>query len=378
MPTYTNTHIFSADNQESQIIVGNDIFESFFSNVDLSVYSSFFIITDSNVGAIYLNKLMEIMKKIYINKKVYSVVLPAGEEHKNLDSLNTIWTSMLSSGIDRKSLVINLGGGVITDMGAFAASTYMRGVDFINIPTTLLSQVDASVGGKTGVDFHEVKNIIGCFSLAKYVLVDTETLSTLPKREVLSGLAEIIKHGLLAENISFGSNYLSQINQYIEDPNQELLETLINESIKLKIAVCKLDPQEKLGIRKILNLGHTIGHAIESFSLKHDESDYLRHGECVAIGIITESKISKEKGLLTQNDVDNIHTIIKRSGLPTTYHIQSEENLDEILGLLKNDKKNTADIIQFVLLKTNDRQQIVAEWGVEVDENIIRNILFTD
>jgi 3-dehydroquinate synthase len=357
---------FTTPTAVSKIIIGDGLLEQFVSLVDISNYTSIFVITDTNVGSIYLPKLLE-----HLPDTTQSTTIPSGEEHKNINTLNHIWNTMLEAGLDRKSLIINLGGGVVTDIGAFAASTFMRGLDFVNIPTTLLSQVDASVGGKTGIDFGGVKNSIGSFTLARYVLVDINTLNTLPQREKLSGMGEIIKHGFLSKTIKEDSDYLQQVIHHIKTPKPETLESIILNSIKLKIQVCEQDPQEKLGIRKVLNLGHTLGHAIESFSIENDEVVNLFHGECVAIGISLESQLAVSIGILSSEELNRIQQILLDAQLPISCPLNSPKDIERIMQLLKSDKKNTGGIVKFVLPTSTQ----TAQWDCEVDEQTIEKLL---
>ena len=215
--------------------------------------------------------------------KLDVIEIGIGEVNKNIETVCDVWKSLLDLGLDRNSVIINLGGGVVTDLGGFAASTFNRGIDFINVPTTLLSQVDASVGAKTGIDFEGSKNQIGTFTNPKAVFIYEEFLNTLPPKEKLSGFAEVIKHALICDKV-----YWQQISSNGLYDNQNLA-TLIERSITIKQQIVQQDPLEQ-NIRKLLNFGHTIGHALESFSLQNDDTPLL-HGECVAVGMICEAYI---------------------------------------------------------------------------------------
>jgi 3-dehydroquinate synthase len=229
------------------------------------------------------------------------IEIPSGEENKHLGTCEHIWGIMTDAQLDRHSLVINLGGGVIGDMGGFCAATYKRGIDFIQIPTTLLAQVDASVGGKLGVDFRGFKNHIGVFTQPQRVFIDAKFLETLPQRELRSGFAEVIKHCLIRDAEMF--EIISQ--KTLEEQN---FETLIAHSVEIKKGVVAEDPTEK-GLRKILNFGHTIGHAIETFYLdKGDER--LFHGEAIAIGMIAETYISYRKNLIDEQTLKLIKRLL--------------------------------------------------------------------
>ncbi|QEM10545.1 3-dehydroquinate synthase [Mucilaginibacter rubeus] len=297
-------------------------------------YSKFFILTDENTGEHCLPLLTS---KLTGFNNYDLIEITSGEESKNIDFCVGVWKMLIDFGADRKSLMINLGGGVITDMGGFAASTYKRGIDFVQVPTTLLSQVDASVGGKTGIDVDGIKNIIGTFTMPKAVFIAHEFLQSLPARQILSGLAEMLKHGLIVDTAYW--NNLK--NSDLKSPSVEL----VHRSVEIKNQITIEDPHEK-GIRKALNFGHTIGHAVETYSLLHDEGS-LSHGEAVAIGMICESYLAHKKTGLTS---DELHEIVKvLTDLYPKYTIK-EENFDELLLNMKKDKKNVGDEINCTLL----------------------------
>jgi 3-dehydroquinate synthase len=262
----------------------------------------------------------------------------AGEIHKNLETCSKIWQWMTDSGFDRKAIIINLGGGVTGDMGGFCASTYKRGIRFLNIPTTLLSQVDASVGGKLGVDFNGFKNHIGVFAEPIAVLISETFLRTLPLAELRSGYAEVIKHGLIRDDIYFQT-------LKVEDWEKQDWNKIIERSITIKKEVVEKDPKES-GLRKILNFGHTIGHAFESFYL--DSKLHLLHGEAIAIGMICEAFLSHQKLGLAENELtlitDSLLKIYDKSEIP-------EKDLPQIIDLCSQDKKNEGSVINFSLLK---------------------------
>lgn len=265
--------------------------------------------------------------------------IKSGEENKTLSSCETIWKQMTDLRLDRKALMINLGGGVIGDMGGFCAATYKRGIDFIQIPTTLLSQVDASVGGKLGIDFHGFKNHIGVFRDPQAVLIDTRFLKTLSKEELRSGFAEVIKHCLIAD-----AEKWQEISKLpLEKQNWD---ELVTHSVAIKSKVTAEDPFEK-GLRKILNFGHTIGHAIESFYLTIPKKRLL-HGEAIAIGMITEAYLAWKKEFINEDDLDKIKKyLVSIYGKIEIFDF----DLEKILPLVMQDKKNEKDIIQSSLLE---------------------------
>ncbi|WP_276348007.1 3-dehydroquinate synthase [Daejeonella sp. JGW-45] len=296
-------------------------------------YSKVFILADSNTEIHCLPAVQDVLKDIDYDL----IEVTPGEENKNIDFCIGIWRMLLDFGAERSSLMINLGGGVITDMGGFAASTFKRGIDFVQVPTTLLSQVDASVGGKTGIDMDSVKNIIGTFTQPKAVFIHTGFLSTLDEREIRSGFAEVIKHGLIYDRSLF---------EKVRTAGPEgLNDDIIYRSVEIKNEVVKEDPFEK-GLRKILNFGHTIGHAVESYSLSHGHSPLL-HGEAIAIGFICEAYLSFKKNGLSQADLDE--TVAAIRAVYPVYNLK-KETYPALLDIMKNDKKNSGGNISFSLL----------------------------
>jgi len=267
------------------------------------------------------------------------IEIQSGEDHKNAATCQQIWSQITSKRFDRKSLLINLGGGVIGDMGGFCAATYKRGIDFVQVPTTLLAQVDASIGGKLGIDFNGLKNHIGIFKLPVRVIVDPIFLNSLPDRHIQSGFAEVIKHGLIQDKNVFESLMNSDLSSL---PS---LET-IKQSIKIKGEIVESDPVEK-GRRKLLNFGHTIGHAIESQFLENGSNELL-HGEAVAIGMICESWLSKRNLNLSDSDLREIQEFI--IGIYGKIDL-SDLNTDDFVVNLKQDKKNKDNKLLFTLLE---------------------------
>jgi 3-dehydroquinate synthase len=297
-------------------------------------YSRVFILTDENTGTHCL-PLVKAQLDVLDNFDIIEV--NAGEESKTIDFCIGIWKMLIDFGADRNSLMINLGGGVITDMGGFVASTYKRGIDFVNMPTTLLAQVDASVGGKTGVDVDGIKNIIGTFTQPKAVFMVDEFLKTLPSRQILSGLAEMLKHGLICD-----TDYWNKLK--ISDLTLPSIE-LIHRSVEIKNEVVIKDPNEK-GIRKSLNFGHTVGHAIETYSLLNDE-DHLSHGEAIAIGMICEAWLSNKKIGLSDGELAEITSVLS-SLYPK--HLVDDNCHNVLYGLMQKDKKNQNGLINCTLL----------------------------
>ena len=304
--------------------------------------SKVFILTDENVAPFWLP---EVAHWLHCDSAT-DIVIKVGEQHKTLQTVQRIWKTLMKHHADRNALLVNLGGGVITDLGGFAASTYKRGIKFINIPTTLLAMVDAAIGGKTGIDFGGGKNQIGTFAEAEEVIIDPVFLETLPQRELLSGMTEMLKYGFIAD-----ANLLNV--------NLENYQQFIDRCGEIKREIVAQDPTEK-GLRKILNFGHTLGHAIESYCLTTDHP--LLHGEAVALGMWGALWLSvKQTGL----DEKVLHVYEKKLPmLLSEAEIRlSEADIEPILGYLVHDKKNKGEKPQFVLLEAVGKP--VCNLGVE-------------
>ena len=267
------------------------------------------------------------------------VKIQSGEQQKHLGTCQTIWENMTNHELDRHALMINLGGGVIGDMGGFCAATYKRGIDFIQIPTTLLSQVDASVGGKLGIDFQGLKNHIGVFQIPKTVLIDAKFLDTLSFAEKRSGFAEVIKHCLIMDVDKW--NIIRR-----KDFEEQDFNDLIAHSVAIKQRIVQADPTEK-GLRKILNFGHTLGHAIETYFLGKPKL-HLLHGEAIAAGMICEAFISFKRGMIDQKTLENIEEFIFSIYGKATI---KDSDFEEIIALTAQDKKNKGKEIRFSLLE---------------------------
>ena len=297
------------------------------------------IITNDTVADIYLKTLMDTLSP---HKEVISIILPDGESYKSKDSLDSIYAQLLQNKADREITLIALGGGVIGDITGFAAATYMRGVNFIQIPTTLLSQVDSSVGGKTGINHPLGKNMIGAFYQPKCVISDMNVLKTLPSRELSAGLAEVIKYGLIRDNKFF--EWLESHIQYLMEMNPKYLIEAVQRSCENKAAVVEADEFES-GIRAILNLGHTFGHAIE---VAQGYGNWL-HGEAVGAGMVMAAKLSQSMGWLADKDVGRIVALIKKAGLPTE---PPKISVKKYMELMMLDKKTKDGQINLVLQKS--------------------------
>ncbi|MBC2840624.1 3-dehydroquinate synthase [Robiginitalea sp. SC105] len=299
-------------------------------------YSRIFLLTDSNTSRLCRPVLCENFPEA---GQWVHLGIPAGEAHKNIESCTAVWQGLSENGADRQSLLVNLGGGVVTDLGGFVASTYQRGIRFINIPTTLLSMVDASVGGKTGVDLGPLKNQIGVINQPEMVLISPTYLETLDARELRSGFAEMLKHGLIRD-----AGYWEELAA-LESPVESIPH--IRHSVALKNEVVLADPTEK-NLRKILNFGHTLGHAIESHFLGRPDLEPLLHGEAIAIGMIMEAYISTRISGLGMDECNRIREGLLKFFPKTRIPKQQQP---EIFRLLIHDKKNTHGRVLFSLLE---------------------------
>ncbi len=296
------------------------------------------IVTDSNAGPLYADAVLQAISPVSPEIVVYTI--PAGEEHKNLDTISGLYRFLAEHHFDRHDLLIALGGGVIGDMTGFASATYLRGMDFVQIPTTLLAQTDSSIGGKTGVDLDGLKNMVGAFHMPRLVYSNASVLMSLDGRQFASGFAEVMKHGLILDQDYY--TWLLENLYEIEDRDLDTLTEMIAWSNRIKQSVVEKDPTEK-GDRALLNFGHTIGHAIEKY-----RNFELLHGECVALGCVAAAYISKKKGFISTDTCYEIRDMFVPFGLPI-----SVENVDPqaVLELMKSDKKADRGVIRFVLLK---------------------------
>jgi 3-dehydroquinate synthase len=342
------------------IIIGNNLLSKINKLFDFNRFSTVTILTDTNVAKHWL-----LLVKKSFKQKISEIIIKPGENEKNIETVKKIWEKMFELGLDRKSLLINLGGGVVCDMGGFAAATFMRGIEFINISTTLLAQADASVGGKTGIDFNEIKNGIGMFKKPSGIIIDIKTLKTLPKRELISAFGEIIKQGVIS-----GREYFDLVTKREpEEFSEKELLKIIKQSVKIKSVVVKKDPEEK-NFRKVLNFGHTIGHAVESLSLKTDQP--LLHGEAVAIGMVSESRLSQLMGLLSKKDLEAIEKGINKAGLPTRI---KNFSAGDIFLTIFSDKKNISKKIFWSLPERIGKVNINVEAPKELIIKAIKSII---
>ena len=298
-------------------------------------HDKLYVLTDTTTK----EECLPLLQKFYCMKDAQVITIPATDSHKDIESLMMVWKGLQEGGASRHSCMINLGGGMVTDLGGFAASTFKRGINFINIPTTLLAMVDASVGGKTGINFGGLKNEVGVFNDSKFVILDTEFLKTLDVENICSGYAEMLKHGL----ISTEAMWEELVSFDLANPDLKQLQRMVGDSVKVKERIVEQDPHEK-GIRKALNLGHTFGHAFESWALKRKP---ILHGYAVAFGLIPELYLSVIKtGFPTEKMRQTVNFIKENYG---TLNITCDD-YDELIELMHHDKKNQNGIINFTMM----------------------------
>ena len=310
------------------------------------------VVTNETVAPLYLERLLASLG----GYAVTPIVLPDGEAFKNWQTLQLIFDGLLQARHDRRTTIIALGGGVVGDMAGFAAACYQRGVDFIQVPTTLLSQVDSSVGGKTGINHPLGKNMIGAFHQPQAVLIDTASLQTLPAREVSAGLAEVIKYGLIRDQGFLG--WLEEHMDALVSLDPEALAEAIFRSCACKAEIVALDEREG-GLRAILNLGHTFGHAIETYA---GYGNWL-HGEAVGTGMLMAAELSALEGMISRDDCDRINRLILRAGLPDKPPVAM--TADDFMGLMAVDKKNVDGLLRLVLLRSVGDAVVTSEASPE-------------
>jgi 3-dehydroquinate synthase len=291
------------------------------------------LVSDANVARLHAGSVLESLRGAGLDAKL--VVIPAGEENKTLEVVSTLWNAFLEAGLDRRSTVVALGGGMTGDLAGFAAATYMRGVDWVALPTSLLAMVDASLGGKTGFDLPAGKNLVGAFHPPRLVLADPQWLSTLPQEEFTSGLAEVVKHGVIADPELFGLCAAG------EDRLRQDLDQAVRRAIAVKVEIIQADPFER-GVRASLNLGHTVGHALETASRYA-----LRHGEAVSIGMVLEARLAERLKLAQAGLAEEIGVALAGLGLPV--RIPPGIRGKEILRSMRLDKKKADGVVRFAL-----------------------------
>ena len=320
---------------DQRVIISTHLENELVSALSECEHDKLFVLTDTTTQEMCL----PVLQKFYCMKEAKVITIPASDSHKDIESLMMVWKGLQEGGASRHSCMINLGGGMVSDLGGFAASTLKRGINFINIPTTLLAMVDASVGGKTGINFGGLTNEVGVFNDSKFVILDTEFLKTLDTENICSGYAEMLKHGL----ISTEAMWEELVSFDLANPDLKQLQRMVGDSVKVKERIVELDPHEK-GIRKALNLGHTFGHAFESWALKRKP---ILHGYAVAFGLIPELYLSVAKtGFPTEKMRQTVTFIKENYG---TLNITCDD-YDELIELMHHDKKNQNGIINFTML----------------------------
>lgn len=322
---------------KQEVIICDSLKESVSETLEGCSFDKLFVLTDEHT----YNFCLPLLKETGLLDNAYIITIAAGDTHKELDTLAKVWTELSNHGATRHSLSVNLGGGMVTDLGGFAASTFKRGIKYINVPTTLLAMVDASVGGKTGINFNGLKNEVGMFAPASSVLIETKFLRTLDRENFFSGYAEMLKHGL----ISTTEHWAELLRFDTENINYDLLKGLVGKSVQIKEGIVVEDPYEK-GIRKALNLGHTVGHAFESLALEQNRP--ALHGYAVAWGIVCELYFSHLKVGFPKDKLRQTVNFIKENYGTFAFDCQMYNKLFEFM---KHDKKNTAGAINFTLLE---------------------------
>ena len=323
--------------ENSYDIVFTDSFNALGAEMEkINAPKKLLIVTDSNVGPLYADEVKRELEKT--GAKVSVCTLRAGEEYKRMDGILEICSACIENGLDRKSMIAALGGGVVGDMAGFAAAIYMRGIDFVQIPTTLLSQSDSSVGGKTGVDFADSKNILGAFHQPRLVYINVSTLKTLPKEQFVSGMGEVIKHGIIRDKSFF--DYIKNNSERIKSLDTQTFIGMSKINCSIKADVVMHDEKEN-GLRAILNFGHTIGHAVESaFDFR------MTHGECVGLGAVAASYIAKCRGMISGAELEEIISVFKEYGFRTKIKLPAH---DKITDFMQKDKKKITGRLKLVL-----------------------------
>lgn len=333
-------------NIDERVLIAENIEIALSAHLAQGQYSQLAVLVDKNTRTHCLPLVHELLGQHV------TIEVPSGEEHKNMETCSAIWQTLTAHAFDRKGLLINLGGGVIGDMGGFCAATYKRGIRFVNIPTTLLAQVDASVGGKLGIDFMGFKNHIGLFQEPEKVLISPGFLQTLPRRELYSGYAEVLKHALITDKEHW--------QQLHAKPDSLDFISVVTQSVQIKQRIVMQDPEEN-GLRKILNFGHTIGHAVESYMLEKGTSKLL-HGEAIAVGIVAEAYLSAKKCGMPQHELEEIEQKIMAV---YGYIPLNKDALKDIASLALQDKKNEDKKIKAVLLDKIGEAKIDVEITAE-------------
>jgi len=340
------------------IIVGDGILSGLEGYFDFSDYSSIALITDTTVKKLYGQSVLAMLKAT--GKKVSLLTLPVGEKAKSLSTVERGYQFLLENNVDRKGLICTLGGGVVGDAGGYIAATYLRGLDYIQLATTLLAQVDSSIGGKVGVNFGGKKNMVGSFYQPRAIIGDVALLKSLPPAEMRNGMAEVIKYGLAMDEKLF--RLLKQKKE--RELTTAELQDVVMRCCRLKAGIVEVDETERTGQRAILNFGHTVGHALEAATKLQE----LSHGEAVAIGMMAAARISEQVGMLDQSNIHRIENLLLKFGLPI--YCQGV-NPDDLVGAIHFDKKTTLGQTGWVLLKGIGKGVV----NQPVEEDVVRRVL---
>ncbi|MFH0714771.1 MAG: 3-dehydroquinate synthase [Candidatus Diapherotrites archaeon] len=348
------------------IFIGRKIFNFLCKFLEKNVKATkYAIICDSNVKKIIVKKFLEVMKRNGLKASIIS--FPAGEENKSLKTYSLLQENCLENGIDRKSAIVALGGGISGDLAGFVAATFMRGIQFIQVPTTLTAMVDSSIGGKTAVNLEKEKNTVGAFYQPKAVFIDVSLLKSLPKKEMRNGLAEAIKHAIIADEKYF--SFIEKNLKKIFSKNENILTKLVYESCLIKAKIVEKDEKEK-NLRQILNYGHTIGHAIESIS----KYSGISHGEAIAAGMNFEGEIAEILGYFAKKDLERQRKILIKTGF--SIHLPKPTNRKKLVQLMRLDKKNIARNIFMTLPKTIGKMKTLnGKYAIPVSEKTILKAL---
>jgi len=343
---------------ECSIMVENGIFKNLRSTLEpFSTGTQFIIITDKNI----INDYEKLIHNTFQDYQYSIIISIMGEKAKDISNIEKIYSELLNQSCDRKTCLIAFGGGVISDITGFIASTFMRGIEYINIPTSLLGMVDSSIGGKTGINLSKGKNLMGAIYHPSTIVIDPTLLKTLPKREYYAGMVEIIKYSLILDRDLF-KTIKDNFNELLENNISDLMLKIITRCVKLKSNIVVEDVEDK-NIRNILNFGHTIGHALESYF----NYEYINHGEAVAYGILYSSKLSNIYSDLTSFECQEINDLINKIPLPVLKNL----NIDKLIKLIIHDKKNTNGKLKFILLKSIGEAQITTK----INYNNIKTVL---
>lgn len=364
----------SYENKFSYNIIINDNFENLVRNINSikpEKYDKICVFTDDNVSSLYLDDVVSKLSSEY--NVVITYIMKSGEENKQLKVIESLYEHLIGNHFSRNDLLIALGGGVVGDMCGFAAATYLRGIDFIQIPTTLLSQVDSSIGGKTGVDYLSYKNMIGAFYMPRLVYINLSTLGSLPVEQLSCGMGEVIKYGMIMDLDFY--NWLGSDGRDIKNLTTDDIYYIVEKCILCKKRVVEDDPKEK-GIRSHLNFGHTIGHAVEKLS------DFkLYHGQCVAIGMVAAMYLSLKSEIgskVSEEDIESLKSLLKLYDLPDRIPDNfSDMATKDIISAMKSDKKASAGKIKFVILRSVGEADTYMDFNDEDFEDAINKILHT-